>query len=425
MGLYNFLSPKLYLGWWKYTGFMTQGYRFHKPASESDFMKLYEVMGSAFSDEDIVAIVKRFVEHHTEMTNDTYFMVMEDDEAVAGLVLIPQMWSIGGVELKVAEMGCVGTKPEYRRKRLQWVLNDKFDEYAREEDYDLCVLAGIPYFYRQFGYQYAVELDYLTEIDTERLPDEPISFRAFKEHDILEAQRLLEETQRRYLVHSVRTKAIWKMQRETGTYGAEPFKATSVTEDEKIVAYYRWWLNKKEQTFLIRELVLRDGSYAEKVASVIRAEAERQGCKRINTKLSHEDDFSRYLIGLGAKVNKSYAWQVKILDPESFLRKLGPLLEQRLMDSKFKELSKVLKMNFWKYALEVTFEEGKLLEVKQISDAGRVLGLNPYASIQLFLGYRSREDLEYAYPDFYVRDGLDELIDVLFPRKPGYIHYCY
>jgi predicted acetyltransferase len=425
MGVYNFLNPKLYLGWLLYTGVVTPRYRFQKPTSENDYEKLYEVMDSAFGDEDVRAVVRRFVEHHSEMTNEDYFMVMKGDEAVAGLVLIPQRWSIGGVELRVAEMGCVGTRPEHRRKRLQWILNEKFDQYAKEKGYDLCVLAGIPYFYRQFGYQYAVELDYITEIDAEKLPNRLVDCRDFKTEDIPEAQRLLEETQRKYLVHSIRTKAIWRMQEETETYGAEPFKATTVTEDEKIVAYYRWWPDKKEQTLLIRELALEDESIVEKIASAIRTEAERQECTKIKTKLSHEDTFSKYLIGLGAKVNKPYAWQVKILDPEGFFRKLGPLLEKRLMGPKFKGLNKVLRMNFWKYALEVTFEDGKLVGVKHISDTGRVLGLNPYASIQLFLGYRSREDLEYAYPDFYVRDGLDELFDVLFSRKPGYIHYCY
>ena len=404
---------------------MSQRYRFQNPASEREYEKLYEVMDSAFIGEDVRSIVKRLVEHHPEMTDDNYFMVMDGDEAVAGLLLIPEKWRVDGAELKVAEMGCVGTRPEHRRKRLQWILNKKFDEYAKEKGYDLCALAGIPYFYRQFGYQYAVELDYGTEIDAEKLPNKPVTVRDFRPEDIPEAQRLLEKTQGRYLVQSIRTEPIWRMQEETGTYGAEPFKATAVIEDGKIFAYYRWWVDEKEQTLLIREMAVESDSTIEKVASSIRAEAKKQECKKIKTKLSHEDAFSKYLIGLGASVNKPYAWQVKILDPEEFLRKLGPVFEKRLMESRFKGLNKALQMNFWKYVLELVFVDGKLVDVKRISEVGRTLGLNPYASIQLFLGYRSREELEGAYPDFYVRDGLGELIDVLFPRKPGYIHYCY
>jgi len=338
--------------------------------------------------------------------------------------LIPQKWSIDGVELNVAEMGCVGTVPEHRRKRIQWILNKEFDEYAKSKGYDMCVLAGIPYFYRQFGYQYAVELDYETKIEVNKLPEETsLVSREFKEEDIPQAQSLLEQTQNRYLVHSIRTPKMWKMQQETGTYGAEPFKSTAILDDHKLVAYYRWWV--EEEVFNVKELALMSESYIEEVAACIRQETEKKGAKRIKTKLSDEDAFSKYLSGLGAEKIKPYGWQIKLLDPRSFLEKMGPALEKRLADSEFKGLTKELRMNFWKYKIKLEFKDGKLVLVEHVSEAKRVLGMNPYASIQLFLGFRSREDLEYAYPDFYIRGGNEGLIDVLFPRKPGYIHYCY
>jgi len=403
---------------------MAPEYFFQYPETSEDYEQFYEVMRRSFPDEDVTSIVKRFVEHHPEMINTDYFMVKQGDEAVAGLVLIPQRWSIEGVELNIAEMGCVGTVPEHRKKGVQCILNNEFDTYAKKKGYDMCVLAGIPYFYRQFGYQYAVELDYETIIETDKLPVETsLASREFEEGDIAEADRLLEHTQSRYLVHSVRTQEIWRMQQETGTYGAEPFKATAILKDEILIAYYRWWV--EEEVFNIKELALKDESYVEAITACIRQNAMKQDAEKIKTKLSHEDIFSKYLKGLGAEQNKPYGWQIKLLDPRSFLEKLGPVLEKRLADSEFKGLTKELVMNFWKYVIKMEFKDGKLVSVEPVSEAKRVLGMNPYASIQLFLGYRNREDLEYAYPDFYIRGGNEGLIDVLFPRKPGYIHYCY
>ncbi len=402
---------------------MTQEYRFCHPETNKDYLKLYEVMRRSFPDEDVVSIVKRFKETHPRMQREDFFMVYHGDEAVAGLVLIPQRWSIDGVELKVAEMGCVGTVPEHRRKRLQWILNEEFDKRARGQGCDLCVLAGIPYFYRQFGYQYAVELDYETEIDVEKLPKEKgLTSRAFKETDIEQAQLLLEKTQTRYLVNSIRTPDIWKEQQETATYGAEPFKATVVLGDDKLIAYYRWWTSDK--TFYIRELA-QEEEYTEKIAAAIREQAISSGCTKVLSKLSHEDEFSKYLSDLGATKNKPYGWQIKILDPQGFLEKLGSALEKRLLNSEYRGLTKELRLNFWKYKIMLSFKDGKLESAEYVDEAKRVFGLNPYASIQLFFGYRSREDLEYAYPDFYVRGGNDKLVDTLFPRRPGYIHYCY
>ena len=405
---------------------MEEDYQFYKPKKMEDYGLLYNVMDAAFNDEDVASIVRRFVEKHPGMTQGDYFMVKHGEKAVAGLVLIPQRWSIDGVELKVAEMGCVGTDPAYRRKRLQYILNEKFDEYARENGYDLCVLAGIPYFYRQFGYQYAVELDYLSTVDVEKLPrDSKLTTRSFEPQDIQAAQRLLDETQRKYMVHSVRTDEIWRMQEETRTYGADPFKGNVILDGNQMIAYIRWWTEPKEKTLVIKELALKDRAQSREIAGIIRAEAEKQGLNKILSKLSYEDAFSKYLIKLGADKDKIYAWQVKILNPRGFLEKLGPVLERRLKDSEFKGLSKELRMNFWKYAISLKFEDGKLVSVEEVTEAKRVLGMNPYASIQLFLGYRSREELEYMYPDFYIRGGNQRLIDVLFPRSPGYIHYCY
>ncbi len=404
---------------------MTTGFQFIKPRTKKDYEALYRLMDAAFPSEGVDEIVRRFVENHQGMTGEDYFMVKQGDTAVAGLVLIPQRWSIDGAEFKVAEMGCVGTHPEYRRRGLQRILNKEFDEYVAEKGYDLCVLAGIPYFYRQFGYQYAVELDYLTAIDLDRLPSETnFTTRPFEQKDIDAAQMLLEETQREYMVYSIRAKEIWIMQQETGTYGAEPFKATVIMDGDRLVAYYRWWPEKEEKTLTIRELA-QHGDMSTQIAAIIRQDAEKQGLKKLKTKLSHRDAFSKYLKGLGAEMNKPYAWQVKLVNPKRFLEKLGPVLEKRLENSEFKGLTDELRMNFWKYAVAVRFMEGRLVSVEEVPEAKRILGMNPYASIQLFLGYHTREELEYMNPDFYIRGGYDKLIDTLFPRKPGYIHYCY
>jgi len=93
-------------------------YTFAKPESDEDFEALYKMNDMVFGDEDVRSITRRFVEHHPEMSNEHFFMVRQGEKVVAGLLLVPQVWKLSEVELKVAEMGCVGTDPEHRRKRL-------------------------------------------------------------------------------------------------------------------------------------------------------------------------------------------------------------------------------------------------------------------------------------------------------------------
>jgi len=403
-------------------------YTFVKPETEEDYEALYSVMDSAFGDEDVRGITKRFVEHHPEINREHFFMVKHGDSAVAGLLLIPQVWKIGGAEIKVAEMGCVGTDPVYRRKGVQCILNDEFDKYAAEQGFDLCVLAGIPYFYRQFGYQYAVELEYSTEIELAKIPDRESGIRLeeFMNEHIMKADRLLRKAQEGYLVHSVRTEGVWEMQQEIGTYGGEPFQAASLYLRDRFVGYYRYVVDKEKGSFYIKELGIDENVSVGDLAGVIKGHASGIGMTVLKTGLPHQDQVSKYLISLEAKTNRPYAWQVKTLDLTRFLTKLSLVLESRIEDSEFKGVSKDITLNFWKFAVSMKIEGGKIGSIEKVhGEKDRTIGLNPYAFIKLALGYKSRLELEEMYPDFRVRGEMGGLIDVMFPKQSGYIHYCY
>jgi predicted acetyltransferase len=64
-----------------------------------------------------------------------------------------------GTKLHVAEMGLVGTQENHRGRGLMRTLNREFDKTLDEEKFDLAVIQGIPGFYHQFGYHYAIPLE--------------------------------------------------------------------------------------------------------------------------------------------------------------------------------------------------------------------------------------------------------------------------
>ncbi len=51
----------------------------------------------------------------------------------------------------------VVTHPDYRRRGLVRALIERFHRVTAERGFDLCFIEGIPYYYRQFGYTYAVD----------------------------------------------------------------------------------------------------------------------------------------------------------------------------------------------------------------------------------------------------------------------------
>lgn len=403
-------------------------YYFCKPESTKDYEALYQMMDAAFGEEDVRGITKRFVEKHPDIGNENVFMVKKGNEVAAGLLLLPQTWTIDGIEVKVAEMGCVGSRPKYRRQRLQWILNKEFDSYARENGYDLCVLAGIPYFYRQFGYQYAIELDYSTEIDIEQIPvtESTINRREIIEEDIPLMDEILKSTQQRYFVKSERSLGVWIMQQETSTYGGEPFTGIALINKNEFVGYYRYIINKKDSVLYIRELGIKEDVSLAEVSSVLRKHAEENDLSKIKTAIYHNDPINQDLIKRGAKINKPYAWQIKPLDLFNLMDKMKPAFEKRILESKFKGITRDMVFNFFKFAVKMEFKDGRIKKMeKYYGEESRKLGFNPYAFIQMILGYKSWRELAKAYPDFWVRDNLDDLVEVLFPKGSGYIHYTY
>ncbi len=390
--------------------------------------QVYELMRTVFPDERVDALIRRLLDYYPEITIDHVFSVRSGGETVAALILIPQTWAMDGVELRVAEMGCVATRPDHRRRGLQRILNDAFDRYAAEHGFDLCALAGIPFFYRQFGYEYAVDLDHSTTLDANRIPDTENSLEArpFSEDDVEAASAMLDEVQSRYYVSCPRTRGVWLMQHRTSHYNGEPFKAVALTAGGELKAYVRYSVDASNGVLVLKETGLESPRYTEQVLAYIGAACRANGLKKVNSRQFYGDEPTRTMVDLGGVSVTPYAWQVKVLDHLGLFRKLAPLLESRLRESSYGCLCETLNLNFRKFNIEMTVKKGKIVCVERGVDCrDRTIGLNPYVLPQQLLGYRSVSELEAAYPDFRIRDTHRPLLEAMFPRRPGYIFHIY
>ncbi len=403
------------------------GYIFKKPRTDAEVEQVYALMRVVFPNEDVDGLVGRLLDLYPPVTLDQLFSVTYGDETVASLVLIPQTWVMDGVELRVAEMGCVATHPDHRRRGIQRMLNERFDEAAEDGGYDLCALAGIPFFYRQFGYEYALDLDHKTTIALSELPDTQPSLesRRFTEADISAAAGLLDQYHARYVVHCPRTAAVWRMQHTTGVYNGEPYEGYTLHLGGEVKAYVRVQPRPREKTLVLKEAGAAPGAH-EEVLAFLRRYCVENGLETLVSTLGYVDSLSELLAGLGAEQSMPYGWQVKIVDNVRLLEKIAPLLETRLAGTRFSWLSDRLNLNFRRFSVDMVFDSGKVTGVSLSGDCSdRAIGLNPLVFPQLLLGYRSREELEYAYPDVRVTPSRRELVDALFPKRPSYVHHVY
>ncbi len=97
--------------------------------------------------------------HPTFQPSD--FTIVEEtatQKIVSTMNLIPQTWTYAGIPFKVGRPELVGTLPEYRNQGLVRRQFDVIHQWSAENGEKLQVITGIPYYYRLFGYEMALNL---------------------------------------------------------------------------------------------------------------------------------------------------------------------------------------------------------------------------------------------------------------------------
>ena len=158
------------------------------------------------------------------------FTLVEDTSTgaiVSILNLIPQTWSYGGTEISVGRIELVSTHPDYRRCWLVRAQMDAVHETSARLGEKMQVISGIPWFYRQFGYEVALEFEIGYSCPVSNWPArddtvrEPFAVRPATDGDLPFMARLYDEAMRRYLVYCVRDERLWRYEldgRSKNTY---------------------------------------------------------------------------------------------------------------------------------------------------------------------------------------------------------------
>jgi predicted acetyltransferase len=405
-------------------------FTFQHLETADDVEQNLEVMRKVFGQNSGVdSLVKKLLDHHPTMTLNDFFVIKHHGKIVASLNLIPQNWSIDDVLLKVAELGCVATLPEHRNGGLQRRLVNEFHRQAEEQDYDLCAIEGIPYFYRQFGYEYAIPLNEETRIRLDQIPDykSTLDIRPFTEGDIPKAMQLLAQSQRKFYIHTVRDEQIWKMQQKTGFTSESKFDGFTVEKNGNMIAYFRIGDKIEDKELMLRETVDTDYYTNRAILKFLKDKGKQREFETLTANISYLDSLSEQLVALGAiQRTPPYAWQIRIVDYVKIFQKMKTLFEKRLAVSSYCHLTEKLNFNFRRYTVQIAVEDGVIADIQRLeSNEDGTIGLNPIAFTQLLLGHRSRSELEMTYPDFGIRPSHKHLIDVLFPKLPSYIHSAY
>src|SRR5829696_5442703 len=153
------------------------------------------------------------------------FTVVEETRTgsiVSSACLIPQRFSYEGLEFDAGLPELVGTHPDYRRRGLVREQFEVLHRWSEERGHLMQAIGGIPYYYRRFGYEMAVNLDGGRRLYVEDLPGEPstsaegrrpphsYALRPATASDARFLSDLDGGARKRYLLTSSRDEALWR-----------------------------------------------------------------------------------------------------------------------------------------------------------------------------------------------------------------------
>jgi hypothetical protein len=373
------------------------------------------------------------------------FTVIEDRRSgriISSLNLISQTWTYGGIPFGVGQVEIVATSPEYRRRGLVRKQFEIVHEWSAQRGELVTVVSGIPWYYRQFGYEYALEHDggrtcYAANIPA--LPKdtpEPFRLRTATLDDIPLIARLDEAARPRYLVTAARDAAMWRYELEGRSERNGVGRAFQIVEPAAgaPIGYLAHVPVRRGPIMAVTSLELEAGvSWPAVMPSVLRGlraigekkhapEAEPFG--GIAFMLGTEHPLYRAIPDRVPRVVPPYAWYVRVPDLAAFVRHVTPVLEARLAASEAAGYSGELKLCFFRSGLWLHLVEGRIetdVWLEPHYQDGDAL-FPDLTFLQLLFGYRSLDEIEYAFPDAGTRKEMARvLLNALFPKLPSLV----
>lgn len=374
------------------------------------------------------------------------FTIVEDTRSgkiVSSLNLISQTWSLAGIPFKVGRPELVGTHPDYRNRGLVRAQFEIIHAWSAARGELVQAITGIPYYYRLFGYEMALNLGGSRVGNIVQIKDlaegqqDPFLIRPALEADLPFIAETYEHGCQRSLVACLWTLDLFRYE----LLGKSPDNVNRMelrlitTANGEPVGFFAHPTERWGTTMSMNMYELKPGvSWAAVTPTVLRY--LRQVGQTLKP-VRGDDPLGEISFYLGEahpaydvmgtrlpRVNPAYAWYIRVADLPAFVQHIAPALEARLANSPLAGHTGELKLSFYRDGLKFVFETGRLVSLERWKPSPE--GHSGDAAfpgltfLQLVFGYRSLADLRYAFADcFTTNEDVRLLIQTLFPRQPS------
>ena len=382
---------------------------------------------------------------HPTFHSDDFTIVEETatGRIVSSMNWISQTWSYEGIQFGVGRPELVGTLSEFRNRGLVRIQFEEVHKWSVERGEIVQAITGIPFYYRQFGYEMALDLDGRRFGGEAQLPKlregetEPYTIRFAQESDLPLIQKLYDQTKQRSMIACERTPELFRYELMGRSENNNCWVNCMI--DNKVgepVGFFRHPGYHQQGSLAAARYELKPGiSWLEATPSVVRylwgkglEYAKRDGV-----------EFNSFGFVLGAAhpayealgnrlpaIRDPYAWYLRVPDVCGFLNHIKPVLERRLAESIGSGHSGEFKVSFYRSGLRFVIENGKLTTIAPWAPSpedGGVIAFPGLVFLQLLFGYRGYDELQYTFADCWCEsEEARALINILFPKKVSNVY---
>ena len=361
---------------------------------------------------------------------------------VSSLCLIPQTWSYEEIEFGVGRPELVGTLPEFRGHGLIRTQFEEVHKWSAERGHMVQAITGIRYYYRQFGYEYAINLNrWHMGYSVPKLKDsehEKYLIRPAQESDIPFLMSTFEHGCSRSLVRVKWTAEHWHnnlYELSQDNFHRLEFRIIERADSREPVGYFGQTPSLGSTGARAFHYELVPGvSWLEVTPCVIRylwdtgqeyGRRDNRPCTTFSFLLGAEhpayDTLGSVMTG-----GQPYAWYLRVPDLVGFLNHIKQVLENRLANSIACGHSGEYLIGMYPKGIRLTLENGRITfapwQPENAEDGNA--GFPSLTFLQILFGYRNFEELKYAFPDCWCSDESTRiLINALFPKKSSSLYY--
>ena len=385
-------------------------------------------------------------DHPTCKASD--FTVVEDTKIgkiVSSLCLISQTWTYSGIPFKFGQPEFVATEPEYRRRGLVRKQFEVIHALSEARGELMQGITGVPWYYRLFGYEMALDMEAERVIDGIHIPTlrkgetETCRLRSRTDADNAFIRDLYQRTIEQKAFACARTPAMWEYEfngRSAGSEARYEFLLIEDTEGTRLgyVQHFQWCY----ENFIVMQMELKPGvGCLHHIRSLLRAlwkkaettpivaEHDNPKARGVQFMLGREHPVYQALPKDVVRKEPPYAWYIRVPDLIAFLRHIQPALEKHLTGTVAEGYTGELKLNFYRSGIHLKFERGRVTDIadwnpKDVEDGDAAFP--DLTFLQLLCGRCRTEELTSNFVDCWTNGSSPAvLLDCLFPTFAGEI----